>query len=149
VLGGQDAPDDAALRRGYARILVRLLTVERRFTQEHLEVALRLMEAAGAQMAGGTPERALAEEWVAAKLASTEDGASPRRGVAIEESRALARFAVALGFAIEPSLDELDGSGNFGETGKTGETGETTRHEGAGGEASGQFSQADQTALDE
>jgi len=143
VLGGQDAPDDAALRRGYARILVRLLTVERRFAREQLEVALRLMEAAGAQMAGGAPERALAEEWVAAKLADTAEGASSQRGVAVEESRALARFAVALGFAIEPSLDELDGSGNFGKTGRP------TRHDGRGDEASGPFAQAVQTALAE
>ncbi|MBC8131816.1 MAG: DUF3536 domain-containing protein, partial [Deltaproteobacteria bacterium] len=68
VLGGHDASEDVALRRGYAQVLVHLLLADTALSDAMGTVALQLFEAAGAEIALGTAERAIVEELVAEKL---------------------------------------------------------------------------------
>jgi hypothetical protein len=65
VVGAGDAPDDLAIRRGFARILLRLLDDETAAPPIAGELALELFEAAGSCLDRGSSERAVAEESVA------------------------------------------------------------------------------------
>ena len=89
VVGAGDAPDDLVIRRGFARILVRLLDDETTPSPTLSDVALELFEAAGSCMERGSSERALAEELVARLMEKAA-------GVAL-----WSRLAAKLGFAAD------------------------------------------------
>jgi hypothetical protein len=88
VMAAGEAPQEAALRRGFAQILVHLVALKAKFPAANLELALRLFEAAANEIAPGAPERVLLEELVAEKLA------------VFPSSEALERVAERLGFVV-------------------------------------------------
>ena len=87
VVGTGDAPEDLAARRGYARLLGRVLAVEKTLPALTVEIALELFDAAGSAMASGSAERGIVEERVA-ELIETAPGRTELR-----------RLAHRLGFA--------------------------------------------------
>jgi Domain of unknown function (DUF3536)/Glycosyl hydrolase family 57 len=65
VVGSADTPEDLAVRRGYARMLLRLLMTQDHLPAASLEVAMQLFDAAGSAMAPGSSDRGTVEERVA------------------------------------------------------------------------------------
>ena len=68
VLGAQDAPDDAMIRRSFARILVHLVEAPPNLARDAGEVGYALFEACGSAMTPGAPERTLVEDLIADRL---------------------------------------------------------------------------------
>jgi hypothetical protein len=90
VVGIGDTPDDLAICGVYARLLLRVLELDKPPSADAVEVALALLDAAGPTLAPGAPARSRAEERIAA-LIETAPG---RAGVA--------RLALRLGFSAGP-----------------------------------------------
>lgn len=88
VVGFSAAPEDQLVRQGYARLLVRLLEADNPDREGRADIALSLMDAAGAALNPGTPERNTVEELVAAL------------GGGGAAQSATARLAHRLGFAV-------------------------------------------------
>jgi hypothetical protein len=87
VVGMGASPEDILSRGVFARLLTRLLSSTGPLTAAASKLGIELFEAAGSAMESGTPERAIAEEWVARRLA--DDGADGQ----------LTHLATRLGFA--------------------------------------------------
>jgi hypothetical protein len=65
VVGFSASPEDQMVRQGYARLLIRLLEGHGAEPEQVADVALSLLDAAGAALAVGTSDRQIVEELVA------------------------------------------------------------------------------------
>ncbi len=81
VVGSGDAPEDLAVRRGIARLLIRLIGSGARadLPTATIDVALGLLEAAGSALAPGSGDRELLEEQIADLIEATPGRPDLRR----------------------------------------------------------------------
>ena len=93
VVGAGEGVEDIANRRGFARLMMRLLSEVRPLGASTIDIAQELFVAAGASLSSGTTERASAQELVAQLIETNHD---PR----------LSRLATQLGF-VTPGSDAV------------------------------------------
>jgi hypothetical protein len=95
IVGPADTTEDFLVRRGYTRLLLRLVTSEDRLSAPSFEIACQLLDAAGSAMAPGSNDRGLVEERVAELIERAPESAGLKRlaqklGFASAESAAIA-----------------------------------------------------------